>query len=174
MEHNVIKIATYDLKNPKDYKSFLEIRSDFLEIMSSCYGSRYFGNINYINKIKNKCFIILIAFIIEHEKNVTPIGTIFYKHTGKISGMAVLEDYRYMNIATKLLNQAKKNLKYLFAELDEKNKLMEKLLTRNGFSVITEEKIITTNLASEKEKITIIDKVAKEQCDCLYTFYLQI
>ena len=152
-----MKIVTYDLQSDSDFSNFNEFRKDFLSILEICYKkNRYFGNAVYNKKIQNRDFVILLVF---SPQNI-PIGTAFYKHNGKLSGLAVLEPYRKSNVARLLIYHLKSTLKYIFAEIGKDNPIMQRFLSIEGFRIVEDLEVISKNLMGEK--ITFL-KVTGEQ-----------
>lgn len=147
-------LKKFDLTLVNDYEIFQQYKKIFLDIMKLSYNTpsnNYWGDDIYENKIKERNLKISILF---YRENKIPIGCIILKKNGKLSGLAVQEEYRRKGMATYMINISIQQFPYIFVEVAIENSFVRKLLNKKRFKAISKKSILLNLL--KNEEITIL------------------
>ena len=147
---NNIEIKEFDLSDENEFEIFKKHVNDFLSVMSNAYGSNYWSDKIYKLKIEKRRLIISIAY--DNGNNV-PVGAILVKHRGKLSGIAVIRNYRRKGVARYMLKKMIRKFPSLFVEVGTDNTVMKKLLTSEDFKSVNKISKILQYLHFEKIQI---------------------
>jgi len=145
-----IEIKEFDLSDESEFEVFSKYVNDFLSVMSNAYGSNYWSNKIYKQKIEKRRLIISIAY---DNSNNEAVGAILVKHRGKLSGIAVIRNYRRNGVARYMLKKMIIKFPSLFVEVGTDNTVMKKLLTSENFKPVNKKSKILQYLHFEKIQI---------------------
>jgi len=142
---NNLTLLSFDLLKKNDFIHFLKYKKIFFNIMSLSYGSTYWSNEIYEQRINKKNLIISISFY-----NNIPVGIIIMKKSGKLSALAVIKKYRRQGIATFMVSNIIKEFSYIFVEVAKDNKIMRNLLKKRNFKPINNKEKIYALLYNDE------------------------
>lgn len=154
-----ITIKSYNLSLLDEFENFLVFKNQLLTLLQKAFGDKYFGNDIYEKKIQNRDLVIYLSF----EKSKV-IGAFLIKDYEKMSGLAVMRQYRRKNLASKMILAAQKDLPFLYGEVAVTNLPVRTMLDKLHFRPINYKKLITDLLEKQNDKVTFVEHAQGYYC----------